>query len=869
MNDARQLEDLFAELIQLDSDNARQRFLEKIEAEDHSLKTELARLARAHANAGSFLDGGSEQLCETIDSSEREFVGRQIGPFKLLQQIGEGGMGTVFMAEQKQPVKRRVALKIIKAGMDTKHVLARFEAERQTLAMMDHPNIAKVLEAGTTEDGRPYFVMELVKGVAITEYADVHCLSTRERLELFVNVCQAVQHAHQKGIIHRDLKPSNILVTKFDDRPVVKIIDFGVAKATNQELTERTMFTQFGQVVGTLEYMSPEQAQFNQLDIDTRSDIYSLGVLLYELLTGQPPFDRRRLRTAALDEVIRIIREEDPPKPSTRLSTLGQNAKGISEKRRTDPGGLGRAIRGDIDLIVMKALQKERNRRFQTASDFAKEISRFLTDEPITIRPPSPWYLALRSYRRNKTLAISSTVIASTMVIALIVVSWLLMDRHLVISKLRSQLVAQGLVQTLGNEAAGFNETLVMAREAGVSDDWILTLQGAEALHRGDNDTAQQYFVSALERDQKNVAARAMLCIALFHEGKIIQWRQNLDFLDKLKPRPQHEELDKLFLAYARLYSNFDQAAVELESILKKHPSWHLARVLRAIALAESAQDTGDESAVHQALEEIQLPLDLYPDNAFVLMVGLFVHEVAFRLLDEPSADMNETASQIAARLERFKDYDAGMMMVADYYDQTNNRIEALEVWRILLEDSRSFFQSRAMAEFYRDGRDKRILELKPTDPQARIAQAYVLALTPGRREEAMQIYRDELTHAETTYVRHHLLKLLLLMGERDEAEKQCKGWVDQSTPGNLNSDDLHQKLFEFVAGVRTSVEPESSYEQESFQINFIRALLAFSDGNYPKAKQFLEDCQQSRGQSTEHYWARALLTRWPEVSSR
>ena len=279
---------------------------------------------------------------------------RSIGPYKLLQQIGEGGMGTVFMAEQTQPVQRKVALKVIKPGMDSRQVIARFEAERQALAMMDHVNIARVLDAGTTEAGRPYFVMELVHGVPITKYCDDNHLTPRERLELFVPVCQAIQHAHQKGIIHRDIKPSNVMVTLYDGKPVPKVIDFGVAKATEQKLTERTLFTQYGTMVGTLEYMSPEQAEMSALGVDTRSDIYSLGVLLYELLTGSTPLTHKRMKEAAYAEILRMIKEEEPPKPSTRLSDSGEALASISANRHTEPAKLTKLVRGELDWIVMK-----------------------------------------------------------------------------------------------------------------------------------------------------------------------------------------------------------------------------------------------------------------------------------------------------------------------------------------------------------------------------------------------------------------------------------------------------------------------------------------------------------------------------------
>ncbi len=299
-------------------------------------------------------------------------------------------MGVVYMAEQSEPVERRVALKIIKPGMDTRQVIARFEAERQALAMMDHPNIAKVLDAGTTDTGRPYFVMELVKGLPITQFCDDQHLTPRERLELFLPICQAVQHAHQKGVIHRDLKPSNILIARYDDKAVPKVIDFGVSKAVSQRLTEKTVFTQYGQVVGTIEYMSPEQAQFNQLDVDTRSDIYSLGVLLYELLTGGTPFDKQRLRAAAFDELLRIIREEEPPRPSVRLSTCA-TLPSIAANRHVEPGKLSVLVRGELDWIVMKALEKDRTRRYERPALTPPPAIQVVKPRWLWSRPSSPW----------------------------------------------------------------------------------------------------------------------------------------------------------------------------------------------------------------------------------------------------------------------------------------------------------------------------------------------------------------------------------------------------------------------------------------------------------------------------------------------
>jgi serine/threonine-protein kinase len=376
MNDASPLEAIFFAALEKGSPQERAAYLDAACAGDRDLQRRVEKMLAAQARAGSFLERPAPSPVLTVDEQPlSEGHGTVIGPYKLMEQIGEGGMGLVFVAEQQQPVRRKVALKVIKPGMDTRQVVARFEAERQALALMDHPNIAKVHDGGTTPAGRPYFVMELVKGVPITEYCDQNQVPIRERLTLFVDVCQAVQHAHQKGIIHRDLKPSNVLVVSNDGTPLVKVIDFGVAKAVGQQLTDKTIYTQFTQLLGTPLYMSPEQAGQSGVDVDTRTDIYALGVLLYELLTGTTPFDKERLRDAAYDEIRRIIREEEPPRPSTRISTLGQAAATISTQRKSDPKRLRQLCRGELDWIVMKALEKARNRRYESASAFARARS--------------------------------------------------------------------------------------------------------------------------------------------------------------------------------------------------------------------------------------------------------------------------------------------------------------------------------------------------------------------------------------------------------------------------------------------------------------------------------------------------------------
>jgi eukaryotic-like serine/threonine-protein kinase len=415
---------IFESAIEIASADERQGYIKGACGNDPDLFARVQALLKAHAEATGFLREESAAENKTIrlgESAVTEGPGTVIGRYKILQQIGEGGCGVVYMAEQSDPVRRRVALKVIKLGMDTKSVIARFEAERQALAMMDHPNIAKVLDAGATENGRPYFVMELVRGVKITDYCDEAKLSTRERLDLFIQVCTAVQHAHQKGIIHRDLKPSNILVTINDGVPVPKVIDFGIAKATTgQQLTDKTLFTAFEQFIGTPAYMSPEQAVMTSLDIDTRSDIYALGVLLYELLTGRTPFDAKELLQSGFDEMRRTIREKEPERPSTRLSTmLEADLTSIAQRRHSDAPRLIHLLRGDLDWIVMKALEKERARRYETANALATDIQRYLSNEPIAARPPSGLYRFQKLVRRNKTAFAAVGAVAAALMIGL------------------------------------------------------------------------------------------------------------------------------------------------------------------------------------------------------------------------------------------------------------------------------------------------------------------------------------------------------------------------------------------------------------------------------------------------------------------
>jgi WD40 repeat protein/serine/threonine protein kinase len=505
-------------------------YLDEACGRDPELRRRVEQFLRAQAEIGSFLEAPAARPVLTIDAPVSEGPGTVIGPYKLLEQIGEGGFGIVFMAEQQQPVRRKVALKVLKPGMDTRQVVARFEAERQALALMDHPHIAHILDGGATASGRPYFVMELVRGVPITAFCDQNHLPVRARLDLFVHVCQAVQHAHTKGVIHRDLKPSNVLVTLHDDRPVVKVIDFGIAKATGQQLTEKTLFTNFAQMVGTPLYMSPEQAQMSGLDIDTRTDIYALGVLLYELLTGTTPFEGARLRQAGYDEIRRIIREEEPAKPSTRISTLGQAAATVSGNRRSDPKQLGQLMRGELDWIVMKALEKDRTRRYETANALARDVERYLADEPVEACPPTTGYKLRKLARKHQKLLTTAAAFVTLLVMGVVASGW------------------QAVRATQAEAVANANAVRAQAKEQEA------TQQRDEAQQKRDEIRALNEKLQATQARLRSILYTAHVNLAkhAWDEGAI---SRVLELLEEQRPKPGEPDLRRFEWHYLhRLY---------------------------------------------------------------------------------------------------------------------------------------------------------------------------------------------------------------------------------------------------------------------------------------------------------------------------
>ncbi len=528
---ADRTESLFAAAVAM-APEERGAYLERECSGDPALRDRVLALLKARDHAGHVIDrpvnGDPDQTAGYVSTIEQP--GTVIaGRYKLLEEIGQGGMGTVWAAEQTTPVRRKVALKLIKAGMDSRAVLARFEAERQALALMDHPNIAKVLDGGLTDSGRPYFVMEYVKGVPITDYCDATRLSVEERLNLFVQVCSALQHAHQKGIIHRDLKPSNILVAPYDDKPVPKVIDFGLAKAMHQSLTEKTLYTAHETVLGTPLYMSPEQAQLNNLDVDTRADIYSLGVLLYELLTGTTPIERRRFKEAAWDEVRRMIREEDPPAPSTRLSTT-DTLPSLATFRHTEPAKLKKLVRGELDWIVMKALEKDRTRRYETANGLARDIQRYLDDEVVEARPPSTGYRISKIVRRHKGQVIAASMVLLALLAGIAGTTWGLIREARANSRLAESLDREKNANAdLSDANDKVKERYDLAVEAiqtfhtGVGEDFLLKEEKFKDLRNRLLNSASDFYgkLSVLLGKETDFASRQALAQSNFELAEL------------------------------------------------------------------------------------------------------------------------------------------------------------------------------------------------------------------------------------------------------------------------------------------------------------------------------------------------------------
>jgi serine/threonine protein kinase/tetratricopeptide (TPR) repeat protein len=769
------------------ADAERAAFLERACGDDSELRQRVEALLQAHNRAGDFLEQFPPK--PTVEARLRAFnsekPGDWIGRYKLLQQIGEGGCGAVYMAEQEEPVRRRVALKIIKPGMDTKSVIARFEAERQALALMDHPNIAKVFDAGATESGRPYFVMELIRGVKITEYCDQNSLATEERLKLFVQVCQAVQHAHQKGVIHRDIKPSNILVTRnLEGVALPVVIDFGIAKATtNQRLTDKTLFTAFEMLIGTPAYMSPEQAALTSVEVDTRTDIYSLGVLLYELLTGLTPFDAGELLKSGLDEIRRVIREQEPVSPSTRLSRLTDaDLTTVAQHRHADPPMLIRAVRGDLDWIVMKALEKDRTRRYATANGLALDVQRFLANETVLARPPSTLYKFQKMMLRNKLLFSGIGVIMVLLVTSLIIVSASLARERQARRKAETEAVKsrqvtqflEEMLQGVGPSVARGRDT-VMMREIldrtaksvgnGMTNQPVVEAElrsvigqlyqqignydGAEKMHSVATDINRKLFGS---KSPEVAASLNDLGLALFKEGNLAEAENAI--AEALRIRRQllggenadvAASLNDLAVIYRHQRRLTDSESLSRESIgirqkLFSKDSLEVADSLHnlAIVLSDEGKKTESEATARELLamrRELLGPED--PLIAAALQDLAYVMGMNGKSAESKSLQQEALAMQRKLLGDAHPDVSISLSTLGERLRQQGNLGDAHVVLSSALSIQRKLLGDDSPAVLYSLGRLGLTLEQEGKWPEAEAAHRE--ALTGWRKQFGIQ----------------------------------------------------------------------------------------------------------------------------------
>jgi serine/threonine protein kinase len=878
-------EEILQAAVEKSTPSERSAYLDSACGADAVLRAQVEGLLKAHEEAGSFLEQPLFQTASTVDqSSVTEGPGTVIGPYKLLEQIGEGGFGVVFMAEQQRPVRRKVALKVLKPGMDTRQVVARFEAERQALAIMEHPNIAKVFDGGATFSGRPYFVMELVKGDPITEFCDRNHLTPRERLKLLIPVCQAVQHAHQKGVIHRDLKPSNILVVMHDTTPVVKVIDFGVAKALGPELTDKTLFTGFAQMIGTPLYMSPEQAGQSGLDIDTRSDIYSLGVLLYELLTGTTPFDKDRLKTAGYDEMRRIIREEEPPKPSTRLSNSKISLPSISALRQTEPAKLTKLVRGELDWIVMKALEKDRNRRYETPGALAQDIERYLHDEPVRACPPSALYRFRKSIRRNKV----AIAVAAVVCVALLAVTVACMvayrneqQRLADQSAHEEQLQAQrrqsaldkGLMAAMSSDFNGAEKSIDEAELLGASLGQVRMLRGQVAFHRGDMEEAIQHLEQAAKLVPAGqpgaVAARAMLAVAYlnafrFRYARFVElWRE----LEQLAPISPEDFIFKGLLEAKG--GNVERGLQDLDEGIRRHDSI-LARATRLEARATRAMLTGKVDDAELALADAQVARGMLPGNALVLARSVFAHLVAAGAyetngLPKDSERVLASARPLVKELEPFAATPLAAEACFQFFEYVGDEEAAYAM-------SERGNQLRRAVMLYRRGQFAKALEVAiersrsgAAGPTEQIERGLILAELPEGPARAQAAFED--IRASSTSWPLAPPAIFLFLGKPEEARQAWLRVRKEDIP--VWFDLWWLKLWDYTCGRLTSGQLLQTAGQDRGKLSvahFVIGLWRLSEGDRTAAQEQFRKCVATRVFADWHWpWVRAFLNRMDE----
>jgi serine/threonine protein kinase len=891
-------------------------FLDRVCAGRPDLRCRVEVLLEAHREAGTeqhpaVAEGAPPGPDATVDEPIREGPGTVIGPYKLLEQIGEGGFGVVFMAEQQQPVRRKVALKVVKPGMDTREVIARFEAERQALALMDHPNIARVFDGGEAPGGRPYFVMELVKGIRITDFCDQARLTPRERLGLFVGVCHAVQHAHQKGIIHRDLKPANVLVTLQDGSPLVKVIDFGIAKALGQQLTDKTLFTGFAQLVGTPLYMSPEQAALSNVDVDTRSDVYSLGVLLYELLTGTTPFDRKRFKEAGYDEIRRILREEEPPRPSTRLCTLGQAATTFSAHCQSDPRRLSQLFRGELDWVVMKALEKDRNRRYETALDLAADIRRHLHHEPVLACPPTAWYRCRKFGQRNKVaLAMASLVALALVAVGVaglfgyrnqLTEQQRLADQKAheerLVAEQRQNALEKALLAAMGGDFEGAEKAIDEAELLGASTGQVRMLRGQVALHRGEMEKALQHLEQAVKLlpvgQPGAVAARAMLALAYFNSGQTARlggvplvrrhgqelayfnsgqiarveqlWRD----LDEMQPSTPE---DYLFKGQVEALMNPEGGLQTVDEAIRRRNSV-IARVVRTEVRADRALSSGEVRDAELALEDIGAARVMLPDDPYVLALSVYAQLVAAGIYEDQGRTKDrervlEEARSEVRKLERFTSLPVARKVCFWYFDYVGDEEAAFEM-------SGHGTEFRHVSVLYRRGDYSGALQAADRAVAlgyalSRIERGFVLAELdngPGRAQAAFREAVDNPGESRFFQLRPPLL--LLLLGKKEEAVRASLQLRQKPAALPFRHDDWYLNYLDYNCGLITEADLRKAAGRcrpKRCEAHFLIALHRLAERDRAGACEHFRRCSETRAfVYWDYVWASAFLKRLEE----
>jgi serine/threonine protein kinase/transcriptional regulator of met regulon len=844
--------------------SARSEYLDQVCAGDLALRERVEQLMRVHEQEQNFLKSGDAPAPTEAMGELNIAAGQQIGRYKLLQKIGEGGFGVVFMAEQSRPVRRKVALKVIKPGMDSQSVVARFEAERQALAMMDHPHIARVFDGGATDAGRPYFVMELVKGVPITEFCDQNELSTELRLKLFISVCQAVQHAHQKGIIHRDLKPSNVLVTLADGQPVVKVIDFGVAKATHQQLTEKTLFTAFGQMVGTPQYMSPEQAEMSCLDIDTRSDVYSLGVLLYELLTGTTPLAAERLRTAGYAEMQRLIREEEPPKPSTRLSTSGEKLTVLAKHRKVTPEKLKSQVKGDLDWIVMKALEKDRNRRYASPALLGDDVLRVLSDEPVEARAPSRSYRARKFIRRNRLLVSAVSVVTVALVCGLGLALWGMWVAQeertkvqAVLQQLQEELLNQAFELAFAGDLVGTEDALAKAEQAEAPERTRSTIRGIAHLYAGDADRAVGILDTIVEDRPNDLAA---VCAASWANMRASRFDAAGALYSRIGEIAEAEDWDDhavLLLAQVKVYGTTDLPGLigDLDGLIERHPRWGIAYVLRAQAKTQLFSTTQSFDEAQSAAEDSVHANRLLYNNPFVLAATLEVHTAAIELarhLGKDTKPYERYADEIAKQIDQWPhDLHARHRRLLYYLVKEHEDFAAEK--QKLFDDGWAFTQPQLAGLIQHPDGSKlqRFAEQHSSRRTCQIALALHEVLY-GNPEHGLEMH-DKLAAEAKAFNTRLLMLDIPALAQRPELAAAAAKRLLADLPKH---DPAHYWRFEVTCARYWAQEPAMSDEEflncagplhiERSTAHYFIGMRAIAEGDIPKAREHLQVAAES-----------------------